>query len=282
MPAGLGQMLGSDHHRGELGGGRLGGGHRAGVAAVSQHRHPVGVAQYLLHLVRDQHHRVVLIGHVADDLEELVALLRGQYGRRFVEDQNPGAPVQLLEDLHPLLLPHRQLPYVGTRIHAEAVLLGDTGHAALHRPQRQAHALVLEPEHQVLGHGERGHQAEVLVHHADPVRGRVVGRAQAHPLPIDAHLARVGPVQAGEDRAERRLARPVLAQQPVDLAGAQIEIHPIVGGDAEERLVEVADFEDRLADVSQDRDRNRCRLPAGPATGPAGPVVSLRSPRSPR
>ena len=41
---------------------------------------------------------------LADDLEQLVRLLRGQHGGRLVEDQHLGAAVERLQDLDPLLL----------------------------------------------------------------------------------------------------------------------------------------------------------------------------------
>src|SRR5919201_5690692 len=49
-------------------------------------------------------------------------------------------------------------------------------------------------------------------------------------------LAGVRAVQAGQDRAERRLARSVLTEEGVNLASAQVEIDGIVSRDAIERL----------------------------------------------
>jgi hypothetical protein len=43
-------------------------------------------------------------------------------------------------------------------------------------------------------------------------------------------------VEPVQDRHQRRLARPVLAQQGVHLAGAQVEVDPVVGDDGTEPL----------------------------------------------
>ena len=51
---------------------------------------------------------------------------------------------------------------------------------------------------------------------------------------VDADLARVRPVEAGEDVHQRALAGAVLAEQGVDLAGAQLEVDVVVGDDARE------------------------------------------------
>ena len=51
---------------------------------------------------------------------------------------------------------------------------------------------------------------------------------------VDADLALVRPVQAGEDVHQRALAGAVLAEQGVDLAGAQLEVDVVVGDDARE------------------------------------------------
>src|ERR671936_2198413 len=53
---------------------------------------------------------------------------------------------------------------------------------------------------------------------------------------LDDDLAGVRAVQAGQDRAERRLAGPVLTEESVNLASAKVEIDGVVGRDAEERL----------------------------------------------
>ena len=63
--------------------------------------------------------------------------------------------------------------------------------------------------------------------------------------PVDADLARVRPVDPAEHLDEGRLAGPVLAEQGVDLAGAQVEVDPVECPDAAEGLADPAQLQER-------------------------------------
>ncbi len=58
--------------------------------------------QHLVELVRDEDDGQALGLELAQVVEELVDLLRHEHGGRLVEDQDAGAAVEHLEDLHPL------------------------------------------------------------------------------------------------------------------------------------------------------------------------------------
>ena len=75
----------------------------------------------------------------------------------------------------------------------------------------------------VLGHREMGRQLQLLVDHADAevAAGARVGHLDLLALDLDG--AGVLLVDAGEDLHQRRLAGTVLADQRVDLSGAQLE-----------------------------------------------------------
>ena len=70
--------------------------------ATAHHRHAVRDRQDLAQLVGDQDHRDALVAQGGEDTEQAVGLLRGEDPRRLVEDQDPGAAVERLEDLDPL------------------------------------------------------------------------------------------------------------------------------------------------------------------------------------
>jgi len=53
--------------------------------------------------VRDEDQRLALIAQAADDVEQLVDLLRREHGGRLVEDEKLGAPIEHLEYLDSLL-----------------------------------------------------------------------------------------------------------------------------------------------------------------------------------
>ncbi len=86
----------------------------------------------------------------------------------------------------------------------------------------------LEAEHDVFGHGEDGHQHEVLVDHADAPPDGVTGIGEMDRVAVDADLARIGVHQAEQDVHQRRLAGAVLPQQAVDLARLESEVDAVV------------------------------------------------------
>ena len=77
----------------------------------------------------------------------------------------------------------------------------------------------------VLGDRQVAHRGQLLMHHADARLPRIARRSKMHGLPVQAHLALIPGMHAGNDLHQRRLAGAVLADQPVDLAGQQREVH---------------------------------------------------------
>ena len=80
---------------------------------------------------------------------------------------------------------------------------------------------------------------------------------------VHQDLARVGPVEPGEDVHQRALAGPVLAEQSVDLAGPQVEVDVVVREDARERLDDAA----RLDGGPGSMRRRRAQYGHDPAGG---------------
>ena len=136
-------------------------------------------------------------------------------------------------------------------------------------------ARLVESEQDVLGDGLRRDQREVLVDHPEPGRDRVARRAEFDGRPVEEDLAGVRPVEPRQDVHQRALAGPVLAQQGVDLARAQVEINLVVGDDAGERLDDAARLERRArARVTSPEAAPRERG-WGPRATPAGPWIGL-------
>ena len=79
---------------------------------------------------------------------------------------------------------------------------------------------------QIRRHVECRHQVEFLKYGGDPGRLRVVRAGEARRHAVDQHLAAIRGVHAGEHVHQGRLAGPVLTEQSVHLARAQLEIHP--------------------------------------------------------
>ena len=113
-----------------------------------------------------------------------VGLLRREHGRRLVEDQDARLAVERLQDLDALLLAERELPDARARVDGDPVALAELGDAPLDAPrvhdELPALAAVVAEDH-VLGDGERRHEPEVLVHHADAGVERVARRGERRP-----------------------------------------------------------------------------------------------------
>ena len=161
--------LAADHHLGKI---LLGGGLRIRLAdhpSAPDDGDPVGDREDLVELVADEDDARPLGREAAQDGEDLDRLLGGKDRRRLVEDQDPRAPVERLEDLDPLLDPDRQVADERAGVDVEPELVGqgpDLAVGALRvEHHRVGHRLVAEDD--VLGHREDGDQHEVLVDHAD-------------------------------------------------------------------------------------------------------------------
>src|SRR5690606_11947081 len=85
-----------------------------------------------------------------------------------------------------------------------------------------------EAEGDVLRHGQRLEQREVLEHHADAEAARLGGTADMHRRAGPADLARIRLQHAVDDLDQGALAGAVLAEQGMDLARADGEIDTVV------------------------------------------------------
>ena len=95
------------------------------------------------------------------------------------------------------------------------------GAAAHGSPVDQAEAIErLDAEMDVLRHRQVAHGGQFLMDHADTGRPGISRRRVTHRAPVETHLALIVDVHAGDDLHQRGLAGAVLADQPVDLAGA--------------------------------------------------------------
>ena len=93
-----------------------------------------------------------------------------------------------------------------------------------------AHDLAAQKD--VLRHGHVGHLHQLLVDDGDAVFPGGVDVVDRHLLAFDEDLALLGDVDAAQHLDQRGLARAVLAQQRVDLAGQQLEVHALKRLDA--------------------------------------------------
>ena len=215
--------------------------------AASDDRDPVGDFEHLVQLVADEDDAVAFLGQAAQDAEDLLGFLWGQHRGWLVQDEDPGVAIERLEDLDALLPADRQRADLRLRVDHEAEPPAELDDPAVGllpiEEDRARHRFLAEQD--VLGDGEDGDQHEVLVDHVDAARDRVRGTRDGDFLAVEQDRPLVRPGQPVEDVHERRLAGAVLAEQGVDLAGADLQIDLVVGDHARIALGDAPHLEGR-------------------------------------
>ncbi len=163
--------------------------------------------------------------------EEPLGVARAEAGGRLVQHQQPRVHRQRAGDGDELLLRRGQPPHDRARRDLRA----DAGELPLrigfHPPaiqQSQRPGPVrLASEEDVAGNVERVDDLELLVDDADAEAGGI-GRAVHHDRrTVDGDVARVRPMDPGQDLHQRRLAGAILPDEPDDLSGGDVEVDAI-------------------------------------------------------
>ena len=216
------------HHVGKSLGVGLGCIDGADVLALAQDGHLVGDVHHLVELVSDDDDGLAVGLHIAQDGEELVGLLGGENRGGLIQNEDVGAPVEDLDDLHRLLLGDRHIIDLLARVDIEAILFADGLDIPGHRFPVQL-TLPLQTQDDVLRGRQNIHQLKVLVDHTDAQTEGVLGGADGYRLAVHLNLAAVGEIDAGEHIHQRGLAAAVLPQQGQDLAPFHIQADGVVG-----------------------------------------------------
>jgi hypothetical protein len=220
------RRLGADHQARERSVGLLARVAHARHAARTHHRAGGAQGPDLVQLVADVEDAAALAGELAQHHEELFHRLGREHRGGLVQDQQLRVGQQRADDLHALHLAHAQGVDGARRVHVQPVLRSRGGDAARHLGQLQA---LVQAQPHVLGHRERVEQAEVLEHHGDAERARLLRVAHLHRLAVEVHVALVGLDGAVDDLHQRGLAGAVLAQHRMHLAGLHGERDAVVG-----------------------------------------------------
>ena len=216
--------------------------------AVAQDRHPVGDDAHLGQAVGDVDDRRSALGDATDVAEQHFHRLLVERCGRLVEDQHGGLDGQRLGELEEVLVDDGQRVDAVVEVRLEADLVEDP--ADLHPALATGGSDDLgEGDADVLGDGHVGQQRRMLVDDGDAELRRRCRREAFELRAVDLDRAAVGGDRAGGDVHQRRLARPVLAEEGVDLAGGHLE------ADVRERAHRAV----ALGDVRQDDPR----LPGG-------------------
>ena len=152
-----------------------------------------------------------------------------QCGRRLVEHQDSRPAQQRPRDLRQLLVGEREFAEQGAGLDVESQLGEHGARGAVHRgPVEQPEAPRRTVGEEVLPHRQIGEEAQLLGDDGDSAATRASDGEPHRPV--------VRPQRARQDPHERRLARPVLTDQRVDLPAPQPDARSVQGPDPAVRL----------------------------------------------
>ena len=182
---------------------------------------------------------------LADEIEHSVDLGDRQGRRRLVHDEDQGIERHRASDRYALTLAAGKILDLEPRArHADAEmrqhLCGVRMHLALVHDRHAKHALERLPAKQEVARDiDRVAERQVLINHLDPLTSRVGGGCETDFTAVEMKAAGIGNDGAGQNLAERRLSRAVVADEPKNLASAQYEVDAIKRLDGAEGLADV-------------------------------------------
>src|SRR6266545_2792942 len=257
-------------------------------AAVVQHGDFLGEIERGIHIVLDHDH-----GHFPRDARDQLlhrgALLARQPRERLVEEQHPGLLRQRHRDFEPALLPVGNSPdrtlreMLQTHPFQDAPRLLVQSGIAGERPEdvparlRQSE----QGQHQVVLERVLGKKRDDLVGAGEPPVGALVRFQARHLVAEQADRPGVALEVAHDQIEQRRLSRPVRADDEPPLSGHHLERNPVHCGQAAEGLPQLAKLK---------RRRHRGLLQAffacparrrSPGTTPSGTKITMTTNTNP-
>jgi len=235
---------------------------RADRLPVAEHRDAVGQAENLFQAVGDVDDAHALAAEAPQSGEEGLRLGLRERAGGLVQHQHPRLTGEGPGDLDKLPVGDGQsadrlvdvVQFVQVQRTDQGAGVGPHGGAA-----QAAQAGGLAAHVDVLGHRQVRRQGQFLVDDADAESVGVGDAADVDRPVVDPDGPGVGGVDAAQDLDEGGFARPVLAQQGVDLSGEQLEAHVIQRGDPAEPLGHALQTEERR--LAEGRTRRRRILP---------------------
>ena len=251
---------------------------------VGHHYDPIDVTGHLRESVRHHDDSGTVVRGLLELVHQPQRLTPWQVGRHLVDDDHVGALPPQPRDRDESAFAERKVAHQRSRIdrrEADEVERLPCG-TPLVRQTQDAPRPCASQEH-VLGHGHVLDQAEILVHDTD----RVSALAASH------QLTAVWGQDTVQDLDERRLSRPVRAEQSDELADVEIEVDVAQDTVIAVRLVDPTNLERNahgrpLTDLGSSRKVSSCPrahrtspscLPASSCPRRRG--TALRSPASP-
>ena len=177
-----------------------------------EHRDIVGHREGVPQLVGDQDDGIARIGIRSHPSQQLLRLLGSEHRGGLIQNEQAHVARERLHDFAALLGADGEVLDAGKRIEHQTRL-------GCHGAHPRGRAVGIEEsraaERNILRDGHRGHQREMLMHHADPRGKRIGGRAELHRRALPAHDAARWCQRTEGDSHQRRLPCPVFAEQRV-------------------------------------------------------------------
>ena len=208
------------------------------MAAIAEHRDPVGQTKHLLHLVGDVENRGSALHQAVNGAFQAGRFRLGQGARRLVHHHNGGFQRKGLGDLDELLIANaevagaflwRNLAFEKSKQAAAFCLHG----GIVDEPQSPT---FLPAEKHIRRHREVFDQRQFLMDDRNAGRFRILGASKPHLAARNEERAVVGLVDAREDLHQRALAGAVFAADGMHLAATHFNRDAIEGHNARKSL----------------------------------------------
>ena len=244
----------ADHHRRHFARREFADLAAADLGAAAQHADVVAKGFDLAELMGDhQRGDLAAMRHRLEEAEDFVGFIRRQHRSRLVENEEALVEIEQLQNFQLLLFPRRERGDGPIERHAER-------HALKKRLERLALLAPIDEggrvgaaRDQILGRGQRRHEGEMLIDHADAERLRVARIAHDDLFAVEQQASAVGRVEAHHAFDQGRLARAVLAEQRMEGAGGNLDRNVVERGEAAEGLGHADRLERRAARVGVGR-----------------------------
>ena len=189
--------------------------------------------------MRDEQYGDALILQLAHGGHQLLDLLLAQGRGGLVHDQQLGLQRNRLGDLHHLLQAHAQLAALRLGIDFGMAQHGQrlVGLLVHFRIVQEPVGLFLVAAHEhVVHHRQHRHDVQLLIHAGDAGLAGLHRIGEGNLVSVDVDFTLFGNVHAGQHFDQRGFARAVLANQAVNLAGLDLNMHVVHGDDAGKAL----------------------------------------------
>ena len=171
----------------------------------------------------NEENRFSLAREPAHNVHEFFNLLRGENRRRLVENQDLVLAVEHLQNLHALLHADGNVLDLLVDIDFQTILFRQFKDAtACFLLLNKTKFGRLGAENDIIEDGKDLDQFEVLMHHADPKRIRIVRVVDLHDFPTLQNLTGVRLIEAKKHAHQRRFPRPILAEEGMNLTALQL------------------------------------------------------------